>query len=292
MSAGVSIRSAEFIPDVSASGFSHPLSLSPAERAELFGAALAFTAGLCSEFDRQSIIDHLYTLTAHRVRLHRLRGRTRTYCDPLEVSGIEQIDDLLRECRPQNTIFALSQMGANVLITPLLVSLGHRIAVVFWEIDAITREILSECEALLIDLNLHRDPHLLLGYLDGLQQSGCALAMVIEAPMNSRRRYRFLGYDVRCASLIEVYAKRSGNCVVPLASRLPGENNLEISMGEPIMDGDRLTQTLLSWVECQIYLHHDHYNWSTRSIIFTDQCALLNALAYAEDILQWRAQLR
>ena len=258
----------------------------------VLGSAVAFCAGLCTSHGDDFVVANLDIALQQVCRREAAHNHFFADYEELNVEGLQDICNLAAAIGPQRSILAVSQLGPAVLTMSLLSMHGLKLATVFWQIGRRDQEILKRSGTLLINLNEHKSGRSLFRELAALQREGYSLALMIDAPMKSRYRYTFLGYQVRCSSMLERYAASFDKHVIPISAELLDSTHLKLGALSSISRMENLTQQLLSFLQNEIYRHIQQYNWSPGSIIFSDKDALINGLRFIDDILEWRSKLR
>jgi hypothetical protein len=255
---------------------------------QLLGSALAFAATLAPRYERDFILERLPSVAEQIERREVMVERCRVGTGGLSVRGLEVVTQFVRAIGPDKAVLAVSQFGPTMLCVPTLATCGVKIACAYWAIAPAIGEILEAGGAVLLDLNRELNARSLLRRLAALQHAGRVIALIVEAPMQSRRRYSFMGYNVRCSSLLELYATSLKKVVLPLSSRIAAPDQLQMIVGEALPSPCNFTQVLLTGLENMIDGHFDQYMWSPASIVFSDPRALRSAIDLAPEILDWR----
>jgi hypothetical protein len=253
----------------------------------LLGAARAMTAGLHTKFGERFVPGQCYALKAQLARWSGIHKRLLGNGKGLSICGSDKVAELLQNLKSERLIFAGCQFGPPLVSVAALSSLGANVAGVYWALGKTQRQILDKCRVRAIDMTGQTNRFALIRLLQGLQADGYIVWLMCDVPGKSRERYNFLGYKVRCANLIEVFARLSHSTVVPTYCRMISED-VSVHCDAPLTDYSNMTQRLLSNVETLIYEDPMNYLWDGTSIIFSDPQALQNGLNCLPDFLEWR----
>lgn len=261
------------------------------DESRLLGSAVAMSAGLYWKFDREHIVRHLDLLRRRQELLHRASRRILENAAAIEFSGLGEVLRVLDGLDRRRVVLAGSLLGLTTAAILAVRSLGVKIATVFAGIGAAHQARLEAAGIRLVDVRVH-DKFALLDLLRGLQADGHLLALRCDVPGRSRKRYRFLGYDVTCSNLVEAYARMNACTVVPIEACLNPECETTLTCREPLREPAAAMQTLLSLLEAAIYRDPVNYVWSSSSIIFSDRQAVRNGFSCLPDIIAWREDSR
>jgi hypothetical protein len=248
-------------------------------------------AGLFSRFERGFIAHQFDALQLHYERIHNAEQTLLRGAKPMAVRDVDGLREKLADLRSRNVIIAASQYGASSLSVAALSSMGAKIASLYWKIPKRYLQIFEQCKVPLIDMTKQEDTLRLFKTLLDLQADNYLLFLLSDVPGKSRKHYRFLGYDVKCSNLIEVYSRYKRSMVLPMHSRIISDSEILLHCGAPFGWHRNMTQRLLSDLESLIYQNHSDYSWSGASIIFSDSRAMLNGLSLLPDFLEWRDQI-
>jgi hypothetical protein len=253
----------------------------------ILGSTLAFAAGLTPRLSRQCIIRRLPEIVKNRRLVDNL-------FEKLATGGVlsrdaSDIDQMISQVKSDGSIIAVPLHGPNTILLSLLNRASHRVACVFWRLNARYNDALSLESVRMVDLNKFRSAHSLISRLLKLKKDGYTLIFIIECPMNSRKRYQFLGYSVRCSGMIEVISQKLRCDVTMVSGRLVDNDCIRFNILSVIENGAPITQALLTEAENLIYSDPVKYEWSRSSIIFSDPQAFSCSLSFLEDILDWRS---
>jgi hypothetical protein len=258
----------------------------------LLGPALAMSAGLSQKFDRNLIIRLLDELPrrhemARSADLRIVRGG-----EAMMFNGLAGVRQALENLDLRKIVLAGSLFGLTSGTILALRSLGFKIVTVFGDLSEAHRHRLETSGIRLIDLRTQRNKFSLLRFLRKLQEQGHVVALRCDVSGQSRQSYRFLGYNVTCANLIETYARLNDCTVVPIEAELISDREMTLTCRTPLNDTKKMTQKLLSQLETSIYQDPLKYVWANTSIIFSDKRAILNGFSFLPTILALRNRPR
>lgn len=254
------------------------------------GSAVAMAAGLHLSFDRDFIIQQVDALYRRQELLQRAGRRILENPLTIECDGLAEVRRVLGALDVHKVVVAGGLVGLTTATILALRSLGLKIATVFGNLGEVHHARLAAAGIALVDLRLH-NKFALFDRLRNLQAQGYLLALRCDVAAGSHK-CRFLGYDVTCSNLIDMYARINACTVVPLDSRLISEREMTLTCGEPLRGPGETTQPLLSQLESSIHRDPVNYLWSSTSIIFSDTRAVRNGLSYLPDIVAWREERR
>jgi lauroyl/myristoyl acyltransferase len=206
-----------------------------------------------------------------------------------EISGRDALFHLVRGYRPADLIIATAHHGHFVAFFSACARAGMRLAACYRSIGAVYRNALQESGVALLDLDTMQNVTQIFDAFDRLRMEGRYLALMIDAPFASRRRYPFLGYDVTVSSMPWLYAKRRGASLLPLAGNLISERLLGYNAGTVLEDlqADRM-QDLLKFLQGVILEQPQQYAWTANSFLLSDPTAREAALSFLTEVLDWR----
>ena len=215
---------------------------------------------------------------------------TACYLENGETVRLMGLDDLVQTVAGKKlpgALFAVPQIGPFSLAAALIARSGVKIATAFWNLGGGAKQVLEKSDVVLLKLDRNSAPPSTIKEIAELQLDGFCVCLLIEVPMRSRRRYSFMDYDVTCSSLIEIFAQRCSRQIHRLYTILDNSGNVKLCI-ESAVNGQHLTQKLLSWAEKLAITHIVQYNWSEASIVFSDPAAYANGLSFLPEILAWR----
>ena len=255
---------------------------------DLLGSAVALAAGLSSRFDHDYITGQFQALRLHHTKVAHLHRRLVCGVDKVRYRGMRRVASLLQGLRSQRVIFAGSQFGPILAGVAALASIGAKVAGVYSALSGNNARILRNCRANFIDLNRYKTGFSILEAMRQLHSDGYVIWLMCDLPGQSRVHCEFMGYNVRCASLLEVYARVQRCSVVPSYCRVLSDREVSMECGAPLTDYNNMTQCLLSELETLIYEEPINYLWQDSCIVFSDPRALPNGLRCLPEFLEWR----
>jgi hypothetical protein len=260
--------------------------------AQPLGPSLAMSAGLCAKLDHASVVRRFDGLRARNGMMRQFAHRLAD--DPRGVSfdGLADIRRVLADVGPSRVILAGSLLGFAAATLLALSSLGLKIATVFWNVTQSDRFLLERAAIRLIDMRSQGSGLELFKLLRRAQEAGYVVALRCDAQGRSKQRHKFLGYDVKCAALIESYARVNKLIILPIEAELLSDQAMKLNWRTPLREAENATQNLLSLLEQSIYENPLNYSWASGSIIFSSDQAVDNALSFLPDILAWREGLQ
>jgi hypothetical protein len=252
------------------------------------GPSLAMAAGICAKFDHASIVRRFDSLHARNGMMRRIALRLAETPREVSFEGLAEIRQAVGDIGPNKVILAGSLLGYATATLLALSSLGLKIATVFWNVAPSDRLLLERAAIRLIDMRSQGSGLELFKLLRRTQAAGYVVALRCDAPGRSNKRHKFLGYDVKCATLIEAYARVSKLIILPIEAELLSDQAMTLSCRTPLREAKNATQNLLSQLEQSIYENPLNYSWASNSVIFSSDHAVGNALSFLPDILAWR----
>ena len=260
------------------------------DESSLLGPAVAMSAGLYLKFDRDFIVDQLDALRRRQELLHHAGRRILGNSAMFEFNGLAEVRRVLDSLDLRKVVLAGSLLGLTTATILALRSIGLKIATVFGGMGEAHRARLEAAGIRLIDVRV-QNKFALFDLLHDLQAEGYLLALRCDVPGRSRKRYKFLGYDVTCSNLIEAYARMNACTIVPIDANVISEHEMALTCREPLRKPVEITQILLSQLESSIYRDPINYVWSTTSLIFSDTRAVRNGFSCLPCIIAWRDRL-
>jgi lauroyl/myristoyl acyltransferase len=246
------------------------------------------SAGLCARFNHKFIVRQFDALSVQAGKAKEAHRRLLRDKEKIKFRGLNDAAELLQRLKSDRVIFAGSQFGPPLVSLAALASVGPRIAIVYWALSKTTKRILENCQVHTIDMTEQTSWLAFVRLLQKLQADGYFIWLMCDAPGKSRSRYDFLGYSVRCANLIEVYARIYDCMVIPTYCRLISYAEASLHFDTPLINHQNMTQLLLSNLEELIHKEHINYIWNKACIVFSDPRALQNGLRCLPDFLEWR----
>jgi hypothetical protein len=254
---------------------------------DLLAQSFAISANLALRRDRSSIVQSYDLVQAEVLRRQAVTARYLENDEPARLLGLDGLVQAVAGEKLPGALFAVPQIGPFSLAAALIARSGVKIATVFWNLSGGVKQLLENSDVVLLKLDRDSAPRSTIKEIAELQLDGFCVCLLIEVPMRSRRRYSFMDYDVTCSSLIEIFAERCGRQVHRLYTILDNSENVKLCV-ESAVNGQHLTQKLLSWAEKVAITHIAQYNWSEASIVFSDGAAYANGLSFLPEILAWR----
>ncbi len=255
---------------------------------DLLGPAVAMSAGLYARFRHEFIVTQFDFLKSHSRNVKAIHRRLLRGGEAIKFLGLNDLAKPLQKLRTERVIFAGSQFGPPLASVVALTSMGVKVAGVYWALSKTYGRILENRRVRAINLTEQTNRFALIRLLQKLHDDGYVIWLMCDAPGKSRIRYKFLGYSVICANLIEVYARLYGCTVVPTYCRLLSDDEVSVHCGAMSTNYQNMTQRLLSNLQALIYEDPINYLWSGASIVFSDSRAILNGLHFVADFLEWR----
>ena len=235
-----------------------------AARAELLSSGLALCASIASDAADQEVRAELDELG---MRIHRRRVlHALAAADAGSVRHLisdELLEDLSRVTSRQAILLG-SQFGSFVLALAGISRRGIRLATVVKGENPSLAGILERAGVLLIRTSDSERADATLRRLEEAQKSGYLLYCPIDAPGHSRRRYRFLDFEVSCARLPAFLIESWGMRPLFVYSRDISET---VVFTGSVRSGSSRT---------------------ARSVILQDERSLVRGLARLPVILDWR----
>jgi hypothetical protein len=255
---------------------------------DLFGLALSMAAGLYNRFDPALTFDRFRVCRDRKAKSLAAQRRLLTCPEAFEFRGLHRANIDCAGIDLRRSFFVVSGCGLLHAAVHALQRIGFAPAFVYRHLDGPAIQSIFALGVRLIDAGAAKDFASLFHLMREAQSDGLALVLRADVPGESRNRYSFLGYNVQCAKLIEVYAKRTGCSVIPIVAQLRSRNILDILIKTPTAPTQTSTQLILADIERDIMLDPDGYNWSIDSIVFSDRHAIVNGLIGAAEFLRWR----
>lgn len=259
------------------------------EASRLLERLLLLSAGLDRLRSRTEIVN-TYAKAAQFRRDYQVIDRSLPGLRGFEIVRRDALLGLVSRYRPADLIIATAHHGHFVAFFSACARAGVRLAACYRSISAVYRNALQQSGVALVDLDTMHNVTEIFNAFDRLRMEGRYLALMIDAPFASRRRYPFLGYDVTVSSMPWLYAKRRGTSLLPLAGHLVSENLLGYHAGTVIEDvqADR-TRDLLGFLQGIILDQPQQYAWTANSFLLSDPVAREAAFSFVSEVLDWRA---
>jgi hypothetical protein len=257
--------------------------------ARLLEAVLIFSAGLCRTWERPAVIEAYPSLLEFHDIYSRIDHKLLHSREKFSVTNINRLEAVLERYSPHEIILATAHHGHFIAFMNACARYGIPLAVCY---KAASKSYLdtAECNGLkLIDLNAGRSVLSLFHALQTERTNGCYVAIMMDGPFTSRKRYNFLGYRVAASSLAPLFALKTRSALLPLISCVSADLTLSYAEAPLIKDvGAETTQQLLDFLQSVILQQPFQYQWLSNSILMSDQCARDNAIAFATEALAWR----
>jgi hypothetical protein len=259
------------------------------EASRLLERLLLLSAGL-DRLRSRTEIANTYAKAAQFRRDYQVIDRSLPGLRGFEIARRDTLLDLVSGYRPADLIIATAHHGHFVAFFCACARAGIPLAACYRSISAAYRNALQQSGVALVDLDTMHNVTAIFDAFDRLRMEGRYLALMIDAPFASRRRYPFLGYDVTVSAMPWLYAKRCGASLLPLAGHLVSENLLGYRAGAVIGDvqADR-TRDLLGFLQGVILDQPQQYAWAVNSFLLSDPDAREAALSFVSEVLDWRS---
>jgi len=263
--------------------------LSSKAAARLLETLLVFSAGVCRTWERSTIVEAYPSLFEFQKIYRRIDEQLLRSHEAFAVANIERLATLLEKSSPREFIIATAHHGHFIAFVNACARYGIPLTVCYKAasqsyLDAAVRNRLT-----LIDLNARRNVLSLFQVLDLERANGRYVAIMMDGPFASRRRYSFLGYRVAASSLAPLYAQKTRSALLPLVSTASAD--LELSFTEaPLIEnvGIETTQLLLDFLQSIILQQPFQYQWLSNSVLMSDRQARDSAIAFIPEALAWR----
>ena len=247
------------------------------------GAAIAMAAALKRRFGDRFVAKQCQALESQMARWQgaqrRLLGNGKGLRGQgLRIGGLDAVAEIWHGLEPEGAIFAGSLFGPPFVGIAALSALGAKVVGVHWGLGQLQRQILAQNRVEAIDLATQTNVFALVRRLQNMQADGHTLWLNCEASGQSRQRYNFLGYEVQCATLIELLARLSGAPVVPVYCRMLADAEVSVHCDAPLTDAKNMTQRLLTNLETLIYDDPMNYLWDATSIVLSDASAFFEGV--------------
>lgn len=242
------------------------------------GAAIAMAAGLKGRFGDSFVAEQCQALDAQVETWQGIHTRLLGGGTVLRIDGLDAVAELWRSLKAERAIFAGSLFGPPLVGIAALSALGAKVAGVYWRAGKTQRQILAKHRVQAIDLAAQTNRFAVIRRLQSLQADGHVLYLLCDVPGQSRKRYDFLGYDVQCATLIELLARLSRAPVVPIYCRMLADAEVSVHCDAPLTDAKNMTQRLLTNLETLIYDDPMNYLWDATSIVLSDASAFFEGV--------------
>jgi lauroyl/myristoyl acyltransferase len=255
--------------------------------AGLLAEGFAVSANLFNCRTRSFIVAHYDIIRTEALRRAEAVARYIENTETVSLKGLEDLLAVTRNEKSKGSLLALPQVGPFALTLGLIAEHRVKIATAFWAMDGEQKRLLERSGVVLLDLNRDRTPFSIIRRIGKLYDHGYIMCLLIEVPMKSRRLYSFMGYRVKCSSLIETLAKYYKLEVSGLYCLLSDTGEIQIVVSNAFRSNE-LTQRLLSWSEAVAVANIEQYDWSEASIVFSDPSAFANGLTFLPEIVSWR----
>lgn len=270
----------------------HVMSHEGPTSSQLLEHILSLSAGLCRIRPRASIASHYRPLCRLVALQHSFR---KIFLDEPSRISIENIDLLtkrLAQFPPEDLVIASSYYGRPIAFICKCARLGIPLALAYESIAPSSIGALVDSGVLLVKLNDHANPLSLFATLDRIRREGRYLAILIDVPHQTRRRYELLGYQVAVSSFTSTYARRSGSSILPVFTSLAARDRMSYAFGTVIEDiRCDVTQALMSGLQAVIERDCIQYSWTAACTIYSDPAAKANARSFLPEALAWRDAL-
>jgi lauroyl/myristoyl acyltransferase len=255
------------------------------QASQLLQRLLLLSAGLSRLHSRPEITG-VYSKAARFCRDYRTLDE---HLITVEISGLNRLIALLSRYRPAELVIATAHHGHFVAFFSACARAGIPLAACYRSASEPYLRALRRCGVALIDLEATRGVAHIFDAFDRLRAEGRYLALMIDAPFASRRRYQFLGYSITVSSMPWLYARHCGASLLPLVNNVISADVLGYLAGD-VMNHSRLdlTPDLLRFLEGVIGDQPEQYSWTTNSTLLTDPAAREAALSFVIHALRWR----
>ncbi len=259
------------------------------DNSQLLQRLLLLSAALVHSRPRNEI-PTAYPLLAKYRRDYRVLDQQILRSDlSVSICGIDRLASLLSRYRPADLVIATAHHGHFVAFFSACARAGIPLAACYRSASEPYLGILRQSGVALVDLDTMSSVTHLFGTFERLQKEGRYLALVIDAPFASRRRYRFLGYQVTASSMPWLYAKRTGASMLPLVGHIISPEVLGYQAEPAIEDvGPDFTQHLFEFLDRVVLNQCEQYAWTTNSVLLSDPAAREHALGFLAEALAWR----
>jgi hypothetical protein len=253
---------------------------------------LTFSAGMHRSWKRSDIL-RSYSLVFDFQNLYQeIDDRLLRSHSPFTVAQINQLASKIGQFRPNELLVATAHCGHFIAFMNACAQHGIPLTMCYKAASKSYLNAAARNRLRLVDLSSQKSVHSLFRSLDSERARGYYVAIMIDGPFSSRRRFRFLGYEVSASSLAELYARKSGSALLPLISR--ASDTLELSFSElGIIEklGNNLTQQMLDWLQTAIFQNPSQYQWLSNSILMSNEIARDTALSFLPEALAWRERI-
>jgi lauroyl/myristoyl acyltransferase len=257
--------------------------------ARLLEILLIFSAGLQRKWPRRKIVAAYGRLGSSYERYRSIDTELLHSPDPVTIDDIDRLESTLGKFSPSEVVIATAHHGHFVAFFCACARRGIPLAACYQNAREAYLDAAVHSGLLVIELGSVASPHELVARLDAARAAGRYVALMIDGPVMSRKRYDFLGYKVAASALASVYARRAGCALLPLFPRIASAGSLSF-LTRPVIDGiDRdQTQELLHLLEATIVQECEQYQWISNSVLLSDPTARDNSLSFLDEALAWR----
>jgi hypothetical protein len=261
-------------------------------RSQLFAKALSIFAGLSYRCEHNRLLDIFLAAADREEGVVRARELVLHSSKPDRLAGLSEAKALADKIDVSRSLFVFCDFGSLHVALKALQHVGLKPAVVFETLDPSTVQLAENLGITLVDFRSISCATEAFRTLRDLQKQGFAVALRADAKGQGRETYDFLGYQVRCSRLVEVYARWSGSDVFPIVATLVDKRRFAFRIDDSFYGEQCSTRSLLSRIDDWITNDPEDYNWTTSSMVFSDQAALINGLMRMPIFLDWLAKAR
>jgi len=248
-----------------------------------------FSAGLCRTWQRTTILENYPHLLKFQNVYRCVDEQLVRSREMFWITNIERLAALLSRYPAREVVIATAHHGHFIAFMNTCARHDVPLAVCYKAASTPYLDSAKRNGLKLINLGAQRSVLSLFDVLDQERANGRYIAIMMDGPFPSRKRYNFLGYQVEASALAPVYAKKNHLAILPLVSSLSADLRFNFAEGLPIEKAcGETAQELLNFLQSIILLQPLQYQWTSNSILMSDRHARNNAITYLQEALAWR----
>ena len=206
-----------------------------------------------------------------------------------ESHGVETLASIIESIGYRSVVLVASELGSINFTLIALSRLGVKLAIPFYSLSPSHKFAADVCKARLIDLNSVGSSFQLLSTMQDLSRTGLVPLLMLDVPSRTKKKSRFLGYDVMASRLCELYSKSTASQMILVWNKVDTRGNIQIICRAPGSAGDVTTRGLLRILEDEIYSDPLAYSWAGARLLFSDVKAIGNGIQHLREIVDWRS---
>jgi hypothetical protein len=201
--------------------------------------------------------------------------------------GLDELIDAIKRHRDDRITFLGSEFGSIKFSGAAVRAAGCKVVTPYWGLAQDYQSFAHRCGMETMPVEGLASAAALFSALEAAERRGLLPFLTLEAPSPTNKRYRFLGFSIRCSRFAELHSRRRTSVVFLLWSHIRDDLRIEIGFRVFPEIGRLDTQCLLSTIDELVARSPENYAWENAGVLSSDANAFRAGAAILPDLVNW-----